>query len=174
MELELKPANYLLDDVPCLCLVAEVKNSDLPGGLATRHIASFHKDPICKIYLLGREPTHISDWQQGFLDKLFKFGGLATAVAEGMKDYEDGVVGADCYFECMRRERDRKIIAECGFLPFLTIAYVVIDDIERRVIISAYTVFDGGLDEHGITIYLSGSRWCFDDASHFLAYKANS
>ncbi len=173
MELELKPSNYLLDDIPHACLVAEVKNSDLPR-IAARHVAAFCKDPICKIYLVGGEPTKISNWQQEVLDMLFKNEGLADAVAEGMKNYEDGLVGTECHYDCMRHQQDRKIIADCGFLPFLTIAYVVIDDTERRVIISANTVFDGGLDEHGITIYLAGGRWCFDDANHFLSYKANN
>lgn len=155
-------------DIPCL--LAKVKNSDLPG-VAFRHIAECEEDPICEIYLRGRKPDKISPWQQEVLTQLFEKDGLAAAVAEAMKEYETNPkwAGEGCVHLA---EEDRQRIKEHGIAPYITISVIVIDEVRRKVILRADTVIDGNLDEHGISIFLSKERWRFEYAEYFDRYQS--
>jgi hypothetical protein len=163
--------NRFLDqfDLPCLCV--KVKNSQLPG-IASRHIIEFEEDPDCDIYLRGRKPEKISPWQQEILERLFNKEGLATAVTEAMKEYETSSKwGGNNYAELA--EEDRQKIRQYGIAAYITVSAIVIDEVNRKVILRADTIIDGNLDEHGITIFLSKERWRFDTANYFIRYEAN-
>jgi hypothetical protein len=117
------------------------------------------KDPSCKIYLRCSKANEISAWQREMLERLFVKEKLPSVLEEGMKEYEAGKEwpGYD------QNEKDNyDDIKRHGIVPFLTIHEIVIDDVTKEVLISANTDWDGHLDEHGITIYLSEGRWRFD------------
>ncbi len=155
-------------DIPCL--LAKVKNSELPG-VAFRHIAECEEDPDCKIYLRGRKLEKLSPWQQEILTKLFEKDGLAAAVTEAMKEYETSPKWAGEGYVHLAVE-DRQKIKEHGIAPYITISVIVIDEVRRKVILRADTVIDGNLDEHGISIFLSKERWRFEYADYFVNYQA--
>jgi hypothetical protein len=68
---EFKPCGDFLGDIKLPCLVAVVKNSELPR-VGDRHIAEFLTDPLCQVYLRGADSTTISKWQKQILDTLFE------------------------------------------------------------------------------------------------------
>ena len=69
------------------CLVAKMKNSELPK-VATRHIIAYKKDPSCRIYLRSAKAREISKWQKEMLAHLFEKEQLPAVLGEGMKEYE--------------------------------------------------------------------------------------
>ncbi|NOS71345.1 MAG: hypothetical protein HOP33_15605 [Verrucomicrobia bacterium] len=162
-----KQSDRFLGEFDLCCLVATIKNSKLPG-VASRHIAEYKEDPPCNIYLRGKDPKKISAWQREMLEQLFEKEGFTTAMAEGMKKYQTNC-GRDFYSQF--NEEDRHHIKEHGILPFLTIEHIVIDDIGRKVLISA-DKNDGDLHEHGITICLRNGRWGFEDGDYFSRYSS--
>ncbi len=162
---EFKPSKRFVSGANIPCLTAQVKNSDLPG-IATEYIAQTKKDTSCKIYLRGKDPKNISDWQQKMLEQLFTKNGLTAAVTEGMKEFEK-TGGERVYDEFDDDECKR--VKKLGFVPYLRIDCVVIDEIENVVLILADSEV-GLLHEHGVTIHLSKSRWCFDDGERFDRY----
>jgi ribosomal protein S18 acetylase RimI-like enzyme len=147
---------YFPGEVPQPCLAAAVKNSQL-SGLATQHIAAYQDDPTCEIYLLGNEPEQICAWQRAMLEQLFERDGLASAVAEGMKEYE---------FECMGTpyvdfdEEERQQIKVQGIASFLIVERVVIDAIEQEVLIGIGMV--GNVFHQHLIIFLRDGHWHFD------------
>lgn len=166
-----KPSKRFLDDLKLPCLVAKVKNSKLPG-LAKLHIAEFKEDDVCEIYLRGKNPKKISPWQRGVLKELFEDEELPVAVDTGLKEYATSRKwGGNNYADLFAEDRQK--IKKHGILPYIVLDTVVIDDEKREVILSASTVIDGNLDEHGITIYRRKDRWRFDDADYFIRYHAD-
>jgi hypothetical protein len=155
---EFKPSKSFLGDIRLACLVAKLKNSDLPK-VAARHIATTKKDPPCKIYLRCSKANEISAWQREMLERLFVKEKLPSFLEEGMKEYE---TGKDWEGYDQNDTETYQDIRRYGIVPFLTLHEIVIDDVTKEVIISANTDWDGHLDEHGITIYLSEGKWRFD------------
>jgi len=172
MELpEFKPSKRFLHDTTLPCLVAKVKNSKLPG-VAAQHITQFKDDPTCKIVFRGHDPTKISSWQREMLEQLLQKNGLGNAVEEAMKEYETSPEWGGDFCANLENEMRQKV-KEQGMAAFITIYVIVIDEIERKVLISAGTTYDGNLDEHGITIYSSEGRWRFDNADYFIHYESD-
>ena len=155
---EFKPSKSFLGDIRLACLVAKLKNSDLPK-VAARHIAATKKDPSCKIYLRCSKANEISAWQQEMLERLFAKEKLPSVLEEGMKEYE---TGKDWPGYDQNEKENYEDIQRYGIVPFLTLHEIVIDDVTKEVLISANTDWDGNLDEHGITIFLNEGRWRFD------------
>lgn len=168
---EFKPSQRFLDTYDIPCLVADVKNSEL-SGLATWHISECEEDPMCLIYLRGKESAHISAWQREILEQLFEKEGLAAAVTEGMHEYETSSKWGGMDYAGLA-EGDRQRIKLCGIAPHVTASTIVIDEIKRKVIVRADTVIDGNLDEHGISIFLSKGRWRFETADYFNRYQSS-
>lgn len=163
-----KPSRKFLSDIKLHCLTATIKYSKLPG-VAHRHVVEFKNDGDCVIYLRGNDPKKISPWQQKVLDQLFTNEGLAAAVTEGMEEYQtsDKWGGKD-YAELSREDRAR--IRKHGIAPYIFLHGVVIDELQREVILCGQTIIDGNLDEHGISIHLKKGRWRFDTADYFTRY----
>jgi len=167
---EFKPSKHYLRDVNLPCLVATVKNSKLPG-VATHAIAEFKKDPKCKIYLRGENPQTVSAWQQEKLELLLEKNGLPAVVSEAMNEYNTSPEWAGDFCSELD-ETERQKFKEHGVAAFIEISIIVIDEIERTVLIRANTSYDGNLDEHGITFYSSEGRWRFDYAEFFDRYES--
>ena len=163
-----KPSNKFLGDLKLPCLTATIKYSKLPG-VAHRHVAEFEDDSDCVIYLRGSDAKKISPWQQEALDRLFSNEGLAAAVTEGMKEYEtsDEWGGKD-YAELS--EEDRARIRKYGISAYVFLTAVVIDELQREMMLCGQTIIDGNLDEHGITVYFDKDRWHFDTADCSTRY----
>lgn len=83
---EFNSSDKFLEEYDVPCLIAEVKNSKLPG-VATRYIAEFKEDPTCTIYLRGKNHKEISAWQQKTLEQFFDQEELASTIAKVMKEY---------------------------------------------------------------------------------------
>ncbi len=164
---EFKPSRRFLGDYAVPCLIAKVKNSALPG-IASRYISQFKKDPICTIYLRGADAKKVSAWQQEMLVQLFGEGGLATAVAEGIKELE-AQHGTACYSD--RTEDECQSIKVHGYLPFLWVDLIVIDEVEQRVMLRPDDVA-GPLHEHGATIFLREGRWRYEE-NHLNDYEGS-
>jgi hypothetical protein len=160
-----KPSKRFVDGIKLPCLVAQIKNSELPG-IATEYRAQTRSNPYCDIYLRGKDPTKISAWQRQALEQLFKKNGLTAAVSEGMKQFEK-IGGESIYAEFDEAECLR--VKKLGFAPYLRIDDVVIDEIKQVVLISADSVVNL-LHEHGITIHWRKGRWRFDDGDPFNDY----
>lgn len=163
--LSFQAADRFLGDIKLPCLVAKIRNSQLPR-IATVHIAELGSDRECSVFLRGKD-NQVSDWQKQVLDRLFEGDGLAVAVSEGMGEYERAV--EDCYCDLEGRERD--VLQAYGILPFLTVSDVVVDDVMHIALIRVHTTYIGNLDEHGVTIYLKEGRWRFDDATYTINYR---
>jgi hypothetical protein len=160
-----KRSKRFLGEFTLPCLVAEVKNSELPG-VAARYIAEFNDDPSCEIYLRGENPGQMSKWQMDLLEQLFVKAKLSAAIEEAMQRYGKS---PEAYDDANTQERQE--IREHGIAPFITIATIVIDEIRKEVILVAGTECDGNLSEHGISIYLHKGRWRFDYADYFTKYQ---
>ncbi len=159
---EFKPSKHFLGVTDLPCLVAKVKNSKLPGKIATK----YRRDPVCEIYLRGKNPNVISTWQKKILDQFFANAGLASAIEQATRTWS-----RESYAWSDMSKSDRMFAAKHGFAPFLTVSMIVIDAIKREAIIHAHTTFDGHLEEHGgVSIYLKKGRWCFEDAEYFDSY----
>jgi hypothetical protein len=163
---EFKPSKRFLGDYAVPCLIAKVKNSALQG-IATRYISQFKKDPTCTIYLRGADSKRVSAWQRETLEQLFEREGLAAAVTEGIKELETKN-GTECYSD--HTEEHRQSIKEHGHLSYLWVDLIVIDEVERRVMLRPNDVA-GPLHEHGATIFLSEGRWRYED-NHFKRRKS--
>ena len=163
-----KPSNKFLGDIKLACLTATIKYSRLPG-VAHRHVAEFEDDGDCVIYLRGKDPKKVSPWHQKVLDQLFTNEGLAAAVNEAMKEYQttDQWGGKD-YAELSREDRAK--IRKHGIAPYVFLHGVVIDELQREVILCGQTIIDGNLDEHGISIYLKKGHWHFDASDYYTGY----
>jgi hypothetical protein len=162
---EFKPSTRFVDGIKLPCLVAQIKNSELPG-IATEYRAQTRSNPYCDIYLRGKDPTKISAWQRQALEQLFKKNGLTAAVIEGMRQFEK-IGGESVYAEFDEAQRER--VKKLGFAPYLRIDDVVIDEIKQVVFISADSEVNL-LHEHGITIHWRKGRWRFDDGEPFDDY----
>jgi hypothetical protein len=156
-----KPSKRYLRNVSLSCMAASVKNSELPT-VAAKQIGEFKSDPKCDIYLRGNEPKMISAWQDEMLKMLFENGGLATAVAEGIKACNDAASGGYDDFDAP----DLQKIKERGIEAFVVISMIAIDEVAQEVVIKARTVFDCVLDEHGIVFVLRAGRWCFEQGDY--------
>jgi hypothetical protein len=163
---EFKPSKRFVDGIKLPCLVAQIKNSELPG-IATEYRAQTRSNPYCDIYLRGKDPNKISAWQEQMLEQLFKQNGLTAAVIEGMKEFTK-TGGERVYDEFDDDERKR--VKKLGLAPYLRIDCVVIDEVEKEVLISADSEV-GLLHEHGVTIHLSEGRWRYDDGERFDRYS---
>ncbi len=158
-----KPSRRFLGEFALPCLVAQIKNSNLPG-VAARHIAECKDDPRCRIYLRGRNRKRISPWQQEMLDRLFLNGGLAAAIEQAMKAFGKD---PDAYLESERVQ-----IKQYGAAPFVHLTTIVIDEIQQEVILSGGSDMGGHLQEHGLNIYLHKGRWRWGVADYFIRYQA--
>jgi hypothetical protein len=162
---EFKASRRFVNNTKVPCLVAKIRNSEI-GGIGNRYIAENRKDPLCSVYLRSKATQKISPWQQKLLDKLFREKGLAKAVAEGMREFEKkGGSGIYDEFDDNERQQVRKV----GFVPYVFIDCIVIDDIEEKVLIGADSSV-GILHEHGITIYLDKGKWRFKEGDHLNNY----
>jgi hypothetical protein len=159
-----KPSKRFLGEFALPCLSARIKNSKLPG-VAARHIAEYENDPLCKIYLRGTNPRKISTWQQEILEQLLVEEGLAPAIEQALKGY-----GKDPNAYCSEEERAE--IRKYGFAPFIWISVIVIDEVNREVILSGGSEWSVHIPEHGLSIYLRKSRWCWDEADYFIRYRS--
>jgi hypothetical protein len=165
---DFKPATEFFGEISLPCLVAKVRNSTLPK-VATRHIYTYKSDERCGIYLRCAKAGEISGWQQKMLEYLFEKEALPAVLAEGMKEYETSKKwpGYD------QLENDNyHDIKRYGIIPHLSVSAIVIDGVTREVIIAAHTDWDGHLNEHGITIYLSKGRWRFDLGDRQYSYSS--
>jgi hypothetical protein len=160
-----KPSKRFLGEFDLPCLAAKLKNSKLPG-VAARHIAESEDDPICAIYLRGTDPKKVSAWQQEILDQLFVEEGLAGAIEEALKGY-----ARDPNAYCSEEERAE--IRKHGFAPFIWISVIVIDEVQREVILSGGSEVSVHIPEHGLSIYLRQSRWRWDEADYFIRYQSS-
>jgi hypothetical protein len=165
---DFKPTREFFADISLPCLVAKVKNSTLPK-VATRHIAACKEDPQCEIYLRCTKAREISGWQKEMLEYLLEKEALPAVLKEGMKDFE---TGKEWPGYCSHEKENYRDIKRYGIVPHLTLSAIVIDDVTREVIIAANTDWDGHLDEHGITIYLSKGRWRFDLGDRQFDYSS--
>jgi hypothetical protein len=156
-----KSSRCFLDNYDIPCLVAELKNSDVPG-LARTYIKTTGKDPVFDVYLRVKESKKRSTWMQTKLNQLFKQDGLTAAVAEGIKELPDNS------FDFMGE--DRRDIRAHGFYSYVYIQYVVIDEIRRKVLIGINDTFL--FIEHGGLIYLKAGRWHLGDADDYITYAA--
>lgn len=163
---EFKPSKKFLGEYDLPCLVAEIKNSDVPG-LATQHIAQFKENPKMEIHLRAKEAGKISAWMQKLLDVLFAKDGLTAAVVEGIKELPSD------NFDHFDGEEGR-FIKKHGYAPYVFVKQVVIDEVARKVFM---TIGDGdGMDvfaEHGGVILMQGVRWHFEDGDYYSDYTGS-
>jgi hypothetical protein len=162
---EFKPSSHFVHGIELVCLVAQVKNSDLPD-VATEYTARSKDDPVCKIYLLGGNPANLSAWQQEQLEELFTNNGFQVAITEGLKDFEKRG-GESIHDEFDDKERER--IKKMGFAPYLFVECIVIDDVNRQVVIGADSDI-GLLHEHGVAFYKQRGKWRFESGDYLLRY----
>lgn len=165
-----KPSKHFLGDTNLPCLLAKVKNSKFPG-VATRYISEFKKDPACEIYLRGKDPKKISKWQQVILQKLFVKKGMVAAIDQAMEEYASGPKWGARRFGDLILE-DRQDIDKYGIASHIAVSAVIIDEIQQQVILSAHTLIDPHLSEHGISIFLKKGRWRIDDRDYFINYRS--
>jgi hypothetical protein len=165
-----KSSENFLGDTDLPCLFGRIANSKLPG-VSTRYIAENKGNPVCEIYLRGKNPKKISPWQQEILEQLFEQEGLGPAVAEAMKEYETNPDwGCNGYRESMAEDRQR--IKKHGIVPYVVITLIVLDEVEQEALLCASVDLDGNLEEHGVTIYLKKGRWRFDHAEYYTRYQS--
>lgn len=158
---DFKPSKEFFGDIGLPCLVATLENSVVPG-LATRHIAKYGEDLPFDVFLRGRKPDAISDWQKSILQRLFENEELPEAIEQGMNEFE----ASDEWAGYERDAENYGDIKQHGILPHLFLLALVIDEIEREVILALNTEWDGDLAEHGIAISLHKEGWKF----HYLDY----
>ncbi len=164
-----QPSEWFLEEIEIPCLMATVKNSELPG-IAIGYIAENEDDPECEIYLCGKNAGEISAWQREVLEELFEQDGLARAVAEGMREYETSEEWGGNGYE-VSPEDGRKIERD-GIASHVALNTIVIDDVKQLVILDVDMELDLNLAENGITLYREkGSRWRFDNADYFIQYQ---
>jgi hypothetical protein len=157
-----KPSRRFLGEYNMPCLVAEAGNSQLSRGIATQYPKS--KEPKFLIYLRSKSPETITPWQKKVLKQLFEKDGLSAAVAEGIKRLGDAVYDAGL------SEKETLFVQKHGFLPYVRVTTVVIDDIKRKILIKLddrVNVFA----EHGAVIYQKGQGWGFAELDHFIRYE---
>jgi hypothetical protein len=142
------------------CLVAEMKNSDVPE-VATNYVADPGEDLAFTVYLRVKKTETMSPWMQQKLEELFERDGLTKAIAEGLKKLD-----ADGYDFLLEQERD--FVKTHGYHPYVYIKEIVLDEIKEKVLISLGD--DSVLNEHGITIHLKAGRWRFADDDPFSRY----
>ena len=144
------------------CLVAEMKNSDVPE-VAKKYVAGSSDDSVFEVYLRVKKPEAMSPWMQQKLEELFERDGLTKAIAEGLKELD-----ADGYDFLLEHERD--FVKTHGYHPYVYIKEIVLDEIKEKVLISLGD--DSVLNEHGITIHLKAGRWRFADGDLFGRYQS--
>lgn len=159
-----KPAKHYLGEYNIPCRLAKVKNSKL-SGIATRAIVKSKEDPICEIYLHGKGAKNFSAWEKGILEQIFDGRSLAALVDSAMKGYAKDPSG---YTSAKPAEQEE--IQKIGIAPFMTIYQIAIDDKRKEAILSARTLLDLNLIEHGINIYLKKGKWHFSDAQYYIRY----
>jgi len=157
------------DDIPLPCLKATLPNSAIPK-LAARHIEERLEDPAFEIFLLAKDPSKISSWQRGMLERLFQKGELAAAIENGMKEYRSERDEAD-FVDYERRGWED--VQRNGALPHVELSRVVIDDIQREVHVRFGTTIDGHLEEHGAGVYFKAGKWTFD-IDYFYDYLSEA
>jgi hypothetical protein len=157
---EFKPSRRFLGEYDIPCLVAEIKNSDVPG-VATADTASTHKDRTFPVYIRVKEADRTSPWTKEKLEELLERDGLATAVAEGLKNLPSDIFD-------YKPEQQRLEIEANGYSPFVWIQSVVIDEVRKMVMIELDDI--SVLSEHGIFIYLKSGKWHFAQGEYFVAY----
>jgi len=159
-----KAAGRFLGEFELPCLLAKVKNSKLPG-IASRHIAIYKTDPICEVYLRRKDLQKPSSWEQTRLEEMFEKEQLGSTIETVMKQYAKS---PEAYEDASPQER--KQIQKGGIAPFMTVFMMVIDEVDKTVILRARTECDGNLIEHGISLFLRNGRWRFGDSDSFAEY----
>jgi hypothetical protein len=162
-----KPSKQFLGEIDLACLVAKIKNSKL-AGVAARYIAESKDDRTCEMYLRGKNPKKISEWQQEMLEQLFVKEELASAIEQAMKEYGKN---PDAYCGCTEEEQSE--IKKYGIAPFVWLSVIVIDEIKKEVIFSGGCERAFHIAEHGLSIYLHKGRWRWDEAEYFDSYRSD-
>jgi hypothetical protein len=162
---EFKPSKNFLGTTDLPCLLAKVKNSKFPGGVATRLIKQYKKDPVCKVYLRGKDAKKISPWQEEMLRRVFVKSEWLADIGKDLKRWA-GIYGDD--LNATLEPPDLRDFKKRGLLPFFALDCVVIDEIKHKVVMAVDT---GIVDEHWVSIYQSKGRWRLGGLDHFSRYK---
>lgn len=86
-----------------------------------------------------------------------------------MKDFEtDPRWGWKAYWYADKSVR--RAVKKYGITPFIVVYHVVIDEIQREVILKPYTQLDESIMEHGAYIYLRRGRWRFENDEYWSDY----
>lgn len=104
------------------------------------------------------------------LERLFSGKGLSFGVGAAMKDYEtDPDWGWEPYI-CVD-ESERKMLARSGITAFAYVKQIIIDEIQKEVIIEFSTNLDGNIMEHGAVAHLRNGRWRFGQGDYLGVYS---
>jgi hypothetical protein len=166
---EFEPSHKILGRYDAPCLVATVKNSNLPG-VAARYIAEFKKNPACKIYLRGKNPKVAGAWEREMLEQFFEKEQLAPIIESVLTEYEKKA-GKRAY---MLDEKERDDFEKRGIAPFMTVSTIVIDGTTKEVVIVARCDPAMHFAEHGLNIYLKNNQWGYDDGEYLEHYRSES
>jgi hypothetical protein len=146
---------------------ASLKNSSVLQSVVP---GKSHKDKerMFQVYLRGADSNRISPWQRAVLERLFDNAGLEAAIESGMKEYEVQLRGE----EWDMFPDDAASIKRYGWAAHVVVLAVIIDDLEREVILSLGCGLDGNLAEHGIAIALKSGKWRFNVGDYLNDYKS--
>ena len=157
---QFNPSNRFLGEYEVPCLVAEMKNSDVPE-VATKYVTDPGDELAFKVHLRVKQTEALSPWMQLKLEELFARDGLTTAITEGLKKLD-----ADGYDFLLEDERED--VKAHGYHPYVYIQEIVLDEVKEKVLILLGD--NSVLNEHGMTIHSKAGRWRFDDADPFIRY----
>ncbi|MBA4149912.1 MAG: hypothetical protein H0X66_17510 [Verrucomicrobia bacterium] len=147
--------------------MATLQNSTVPG-LATHHFKNSGKALSFTVFLRGKSNDQISKWQQQIVERLFEKSELPTAIQQGMNEYEMQVL--EDGFDGDEEEAVWNEIKKNGVLPYVILLALVVDELEREVILSLASDLDGNIEEHGIAISLRRGRWRFHHSDYLAQY----
>jgi hypothetical protein len=167
---EFKPKRVYLEDIDVPCLLAKVKNSELPG-VAKGHLAKYKKDPICEIWVRSTKPKELTEWPKQILGNLLEKEGLPAALEEGMREYETNQEAWPGYDE--DDEENYGQIKQHGIVPLLTVNTIVVDEIRRIIILGCHTEWDIHLAEHGIAMFFKDGKWHFQLGDYLSEYMGD-